>query len=63
MFHLIPSELLAELGYSSKLNAEWEFFCMLRDHGRAAAESFLAEHGQDLGYRSTCDLEVLLEGV
>ena len=42
-----------ELGYSSKLNAEWEFLSMLRDEGRRAAEAFLATHGDDLGKRST----------
>jgi len=61
--HLIESDALVKLGYSSKLNAEWEFFCMLRDEGRAAAQAFLTEHGQDLGHRSTCDLDVLLRGV
>jgi NTE family protein len=61
--HLIESDALVKLGYSSKLNAEWEFFCMLRDEGRAAAQAFLTKHGQDLGHRSTCDLDVLLRGV
>jgi len=61
--HLIESDTLVKLGYSSKLNAEWEFFCMLRDEGRAAAQAFLTAHGQDLGHRSTCDLDVLLRGV
>ena len=54
---------MVELGYSSKLNAEWDFLAMLRDRGRAAAEEFLAEHGHDLGKRSTMDLSKLLEGV
>jgi NTE family protein len=61
--HLVRSDPLAELGYSSKLNAEWEFFCMLRDKGRAAAEEFLKRHGSDLGRRSSIDLDMLLEGV
>ena len=61
--HLIESDALVKLGYSSKLNAEWEFFCMLRDEGRTAAQAFLTKHGQDLGHRSTCDLDVLLRGV
>ena len=51
------------LGYSSQLNAEWEFLCMLRDEGRHAADAFLAEHGQNLGHRSSLDLDQLLEGV
>jgi NTE family protein len=61
--HLVRSDPLTELGYSSKLNAEWEFFCMLRDTGRAAAEAFLAAHRSDLGRRSSIDLDMLLEGV
>jgi NTE family protein len=40
---------MAELGYSSKLNAEWEFLWMLRDEGRRAADAFLRAHGDDLG--------------
>lgn len=55
--HRIASDLMSELGYSSKLNAEWEFLTMLRDEGRRAAESFLDAHGADLGVRSTLDLD------
>ena len=61
--HRIASEQMAALGYSSKLNAEWEFLCMLRDEGRSAAESFLAAHGEDLGRHSSLDLDPLLQGV
>jgi NTE family protein len=61
--HRVASAAMVELGYSSKLNAEWDFLCMLRDEGRRTAESFLATHGQDLGRRSSLDLDVLLEGV
>jgi NTE family protein len=61
--HRIASAMMTELGYSSKLNAEWEFFCMLRDEGRRCAELFLRDHMEDLGRRSTFDLDVLLENV
>ncbi len=61
--HRISSELMTELGYSSKLNAEWEFLIMLRNEGRAAAAAFMGAHSNDLGKRSSLDLEVLLEGV
>ncbi len=61
--HRIDSEKMAELGYSSKLNAEWEFLCMLRNEGRRAAEAFLIAHGDDLGRRSTLDLDPLTEHV
>jgi NTE family protein len=61
--HRIASPKMNELGYSSKLNAEWEFLCMLRDEGRRAAGSFLEQHGGDLGQRPSYDLDYLLEGV
>ena len=59
--HRVASDVVVGLGYSSKLNAEWDFLCMLRDEGRAAAEAFLAAHGEDLGQRSSFDLDALLE--
>ena len=34
--HRITSEALTELGSSSKLNAERDFLCMLRDQGRSS---------------------------
>ena len=58
--HRIASAAMADLGYSSKLNAEWDFLTFLRDEGRQAAEGFLQRHGHDLGRRSTLDLEGLL---
>lgn len=61
--HRISSDVMVSLGYSSKLNAEWEFLCMLRDEGRHAADSFLANDGKNLGQCSSFDLDTLLEGV
>jgi NTE family protein len=61
--HRISSDVMVELGYSSKLNAEWEFLCMLRDEGRRAGDAFLSTHHDDLGRRSTFDLDELLRGV
>jgi NTE family protein len=61
--HRVSSEIMVGLGYSSKLNAEWEFLCMLRDEGRRAAQAFLDAHHEDLGRRSSLDLDELLEGV
>jgi NTE family protein len=58
--HRIMSEIMTELGYSSKLNAEWDFLSMLRDEGRRAASAFLDEHAEDIGRRSTTDLDILL---
>lgn len=58
--HRIKSDMLAEFGASSKLNAEWEFVSMLRAEGRRAASEFLDAHLDDLGKRSTANLDVLL---
>jgi NTE family protein len=58
--HRIMSAKLAEFGASSKLNAEGEFLAMLKEEGRRSADAFLAEHGDDVGKRSTADLDVLL---
>ena len=44
--HRITSEAMLELGYSSKLLAEWAFFCKLRDEGRRAADAFLEATAQ-----------------
>jgi NTE family protein len=54
---------MLDLGYSSKLNAEWDFLVMLRDEGRKAADAFLHSHGDDLGRVSSLDLDDLLQGV
>jgi NTE family protein len=61
--HRIASEAMLDLGYSSKLNAEWGFLTMLRDEGRWAADSFLQAHLDEVGKVSSLDLDELLEGV
>jgi NTE family protein len=61
--HRITSEVMTTLGYSSKLNAEWAFLTMLRDEGRKAADAFFAAHRDDLGKRSTLDIDTELKGV
>ena len=61
--HRIASDIMLELGASSKLIAEWKFLCMLRDEGRLAATEFLRTHGAALGKRSTLDLDEYLEGI
>jgi NTE family protein len=61
--HRIVSDVMVDLGYSSKLITEWKFFLMLRDEGRKAAEAFITAHGADLGRRSTLDLDEFLEGI
>jgi len=61
--HRIASDVMIDLGYSSKLLAEWEFFWMLREEGRKAAQAFLDTHGMDLGLRSTLDVDEFLDGI
>ena len=61
--HRITSDLMVELGASSKLNAEWAFLTMLRDEGRRAAEAFADRHRADIGRRSTFDIDALVREV
>jgi NTE family protein len=58
--HRIMTDKLAEFGASSKLNAEWEFLAMLKAEGRKSAGDFLTSCGEDLGSKSSADLDVLL---
>jgi NTE family protein len=58
--HRIKSDMLAQFGASSKLNAEWDFVAVLKKEGRRAASEWLDANADDLGKRSTADLDVLL---
>src|SRR5689334_22946640 len=58
--HRIMTDMLAQFGASSKLNAEWAFIAKLRTEGRRAASEFLDANGDDLGKRSTADFDALL---
>ena len=58
--HRIMTDMLAEFGASSKLNAEWGFISKLHAEGRRAAGAFIDQHGSDIGRRSTSDLDELL---
>ncbi|MDB5652013.1 MAG: patatin-like phospholipase family protein [Hyphomicrobiales bacterium] len=61
--HRITSDKMAELGYSSKLNAEWDFLTMLHSEGRSSAEAFHRTHKDQIGKTSTMDLDELTEGI
>ncbi|MEO1090533.1 MAG: patatin-like phospholipase family protein [Pseudomonadota bacterium] len=55
--HLIHAhEDLQDLDASSKLNAEWSYLLYLKQRGRTWAERFLDAHFDDLGERSTFDV-------
>jgi NTE family protein len=58
--HRIMTDRLAQFGASSKFNAEREFLMMLKAEGRRSAEEFLAAHADDIGVRSTADIDLLL---
>ncbi len=58
--HRIMTDMLAQFGASSKLNAERDFLDTLRTEGRRAATEFLDLHGDDVGKQSTTDLDALL---
>ncbi len=59
--HRISSDIMVQLGHSSKVNAEWDFLSMLFEAGREAATTFLDQHGDDLGVRGSMNLDGLLE--
>ncbi|NWG22863.1 MAG: patatin-like phospholipase family protein [Pseudorhodoplanes sp.] len=58
--HMVRNRIMDKLAASSKLNAEWDFLSMLREEGRKAAEEFLVENGDDIGKRSTLDIDQLI---
>ncbi|MDE5455153.1 patatin-like phospholipase family protein [Bradyrhizobium sp. CSA112] len=58
--HRIMTDTLTAFGASSKLNAEWEFVSLLMEEGRKSADAFLKAHADDLGRRSTADIDALL---
>lgn len=63
LVHIIDSQdLLKPLGASSKLNAEWEFLCHLRDLGRQRAEEWIEQHYDDIGERDSVDLPTMFAG-
>lgn len=56
--HVIKDEsAFQDLGWSSKLNTEWEFFTHLFERGRAAADLWIKENYKDVGVRTTAKLE------
>jgi len=50
-------ETLGHLSVSSKLNADWEFLLHLKELGRSKADAFLKNHFDDIGVRSSTDIE------
>jgi len=60
LVHMISDDaLMTQLGVATKLLANPVILHRLREAGRAAAERFLALHWDDLGQRSSVDLQAL----
>lgn len=58
--HVVDAEdVMQELGFSSKLNADWGFLQHLRDVGYERTDTWLATHRSDIGKRSTADIEAM----
>jgi len=57
LIHMIEAEEeMKELGFSSKLMADWSFLTHLRDLGREAAARWLERNHERLGQNSTLDI-------
>lgn len=56
--HVIKDEeIFQDLGWSSKLNTEWEFIYYLYEHGRRAAEKWINEHYDKVGVETSAPIE------
>jgi NTE family protein len=56
--HLIEDEeTFTELGWSSKLNTEWEFLTHLFEKGRNAADRWIKENYEHVGVKTTAPME------
>jgi NTE family protein len=59
-FHVIEAEeVLGRLTTETKLNTNLRFLEMLRDQGRERATSWLGDHAESMGRRSSVDLSAL----
>lgn len=58
LIHSIDAEdVMASLGVSSKLNADWDFLVSLHDLGRRRADRFLTLHADKIGHESSTVIE------
>jgi NTE family protein len=57
LIHSISDDAeMTKLGVATKLNPDWKFLCHLRDAGRASAATWLDQHFDDVGERSSIDI-------
>lgn len=57
MHNIKAEKEFQELGFSSKLNSEWEFLIHLKEVGRKYAENWMKQNYDKVGKESTTDLE------
>jgi len=57
MHMLSADDVLKDLDASSKVNARWDFFLYLRDHGRAQMDAWLRAHKEHIGQEPTIDIQ------
>ncbi|MDJ0947610.1 MAG: patatin-like phospholipase family protein [Alphaproteobacteria bacterium] len=56
--HMIEAEeVMSQLGFSSKLNIDWEFIHSLRELGRQRADAWLTQNYRKLGVESSIDID------
>ncbi len=58
---IYAEEAMLDLTVSSKLNAEWQFLTYLRDIGRETTDRWLADHYDDIGNKTTFDVNFVFE--
>jgi len=62
--HLVHArKRIRDLDASSKLNAEWAFLEYLFEIGRETAQTWLADHFDDLGSQSSVDIREMFQGI
>lgn len=62
LIHRIDGQVeLDRYDASTKSNLDWAFVQLLREKGRHAADAWLAENFEQIGVRSTLDLDTVLE--
>ena len=57
MHHIEDEDTFADLGWSSKLNTEWEFLTHLFEKGRACADKWIKENYEHIGKKTTAKME------
>ena len=58
LLHAIRSEeVMSDLSASSKMDTNWNFLTRLRDHGRQCAKTWLDKNFDQIGVKSTVDIQ------